>query len=329
MQYTKTGYNVVENKFYAYTSYVDLETAGFTNVAQVADFGVVVDRNAAIIAPANGKTYATMAAADKATVDKALRLNATKGLVIGHYKKDNPVLKENEYAASIKLGNAATGCWVRPYLDLGNDLVIYADPVYIPSASEYYGVAAAGNLNTVWENDSYQRLIFTQGEKANERIAGVVAKYNAAIPNTSEQIEAKDVEIVKTGVIADKKNLLKKPVVERTATNGSGTKYYELDPAAPFNTQMVLGAGFIDGKKSSDFGAVYTAKLSPKDTNDVSVRTYTVYNIKGVEVTVYGPVKTYEYSTTVKRVVNKRTFDNTTGLENTSDIPENNIAIPD
>ena len=315
MQYTKTGYNVVENKFYAYTSYVDLETAGFTNVAQVADFGVVVDRNAAIAANA-----------DAATVDKALRIGATKGLVVGHYKKDNPVLKENEYAAAIKLGNAATGCWVRPYIDLGNDLVIYADPVYIPSASEYYGVAAAGNLNTVWENDSYQRLIFTQDMAANTRINGVVAKYNAAIPNTSAQIEAKDVEIVKTGVIADKKNLLNKPTEEKTATNG--IKYTVLDATAPFNTQMVLGAGFIDGKKSSDFGAVYTAKLSPKDTNDVSVRTYTVYNIKGVEVTVYGPVKTYEYSTTVKRIVNTRSFDDTTGLENTSDDGAHNIPSP-
>lgn len=295
MKYVKSGYNVVENKFYAYTSYVDLETAGFTNVAQVADFGVVVDRNAAIAANA-----------DTATVDKALRIGATKGLVVGHYKKDNPVLKENEYAASIKLGNAATGCWVRPYIDLGNGLVIYADPVYIKSASEYYGEAAAGKLATVWENDSYQRLIFTQVEAANTRINAVAQKAG---------VEVADVEVVKTGVIADKKNLLKKPMVDKEFKDDTNEKnvgtYSVLDTNAPFNTQMVLGAGFIDGKKSSDFGAVYTAKLSPKDTNDVSVRTYTVYNIKGVEVTVYGPVKTFEYSDrdNIKRVVNTKNYD--------------------
>lgn len=328
MQYVKSGYNVVENKFYAYTSYVDLETAGFTNVAQVADFGVVLDRNAAVIAPATGGTYATMSAEDKATVDKALRIGATKGLVVGHYKKDNPVLKENEYAASIKLGNAATGCWVRPYIDLGNDLVIYADPVYIKSASEYYGEDAAGILSTQWENDSYQRLIFNQTEAAaaDARINGVVTKYNAAIPNTSAQIKATDVEVVKTGVIADKKNLLKKPMVDKEFKDSSNEEnvgtYSVLDTNAPFNTQMVLGAGFIDGKKSSDFGAVYTAKLSPKDTNDVSVRTYTVYNIKGVEVTVYGPVKTYEYSERVGRVVNTKNYDYT------GEVAPAEIAIP-
>jgi hypothetical protein len=299
-----TGYNVTENKFYAYTSYIDLETAGFTDVAQVADFGVVVDRNAAIIAPAT--TYEAMSAEDKATVDKALRLNATKGLVVGHYKKDNPVLKENEYAASIKLGNAATGCWVRPYLDLGNGLVIYADPIYIKSASEYYGEAVAGVAETKWETEKRERLIIEQTKFANQRIADFAEKAG---------VDPSKVEVVKTGVVADKNNKLKKPVIETEATI-SKTKYYVLDPAAPFNTSMILGSGYIDGKKTENFGTEkYLGKISPKGTNDISYRTYTIFKVGDVEVTVYGPVKTYEYSAKAERVVEKRTFDADYGTE--------------
>lgn len=263
----KSGYNTAENKFYVYSRYVDLETAGFTGVAQVADFGIVADREGDI-APGT----------DIAEVEKALKKETAK--VVGHYNKNNAVLKENEYAASIKLGNAATGCWVRTYVDLGNGLVIYNKPIYINSASEYYGYEAAGTIKTQLEvkdagtSNEVKRLVFTHDETANDRKNAVLAKAGAGV-------NASDIEVIKTGVVADKNNLFVQ------------------------DNKMILNAGFLDGGQSNDFDKAYSAKISPKETNDISVRTYTIYKIKGVEVTVYGPVKTFEYSDSegIKQVV--------------------------
>ncbi len=272
----KSGYNTAENKFYVYSRYVDLETAGFTGVAQVADFGIVADREGDI-APGT----------DPVEVKKALKKETAK--VVGHYNKNNAVLKENEYAASIKLGNAATGCWIRTYVDLGNGLVIYNDPIYINSASKYYGNDVAGTLSdTKWEirkgNDP--RLVFTHSNAANDRIDAFVAKAG---------VSKADVEVVRTGVVADKNNLLDK------------------------ENKMVLGSGFIDGEHRGKFSTAYSAKLTPNDTNNVSVRTYTIYKIKGavkdVEVTVYGDVKTFKYDETNKRVVDHYNDNNPVDIE--------------
>lgn len=290
MANVKSGYNTAENKFYVYTRYVDLQKAGFTNVAEVADFGIVADRSGAIDAPA----------ADVATPEEIASVKNTlkvgNGFVEGHYNKNNTVLGVNEYAASVNIGNSDTGLWVRSYIDLGNGLVIYNDPMYIKSASEYYGVGCAGTLKTEWEKkdaNNYARLVFTQNELAPSRITTATTGFAA-----KAGIDAKNIEVVKTGVVADKNNLLNKP------------------------NKMVLGSDFIDGVHKGDIKTeTYSAKLTPKETNDVSVRTYTTYKIKGekkdVEVTVYGPVTTYKYSVDSKRVVKVLGPENDDGTDDT------------
>ncbi|MBR7084227.1 MAG: hypothetical protein IKI37_03505, partial [Oscillospiraceae bacterium] len=71
------------------------------------------------------------------------------------------------------------------------------------------------------------------------------------------------------------------------------------------NTGLILGKGFVEGKKTSNFTANYTGKVSPVG-KDLIVRNYVIYEIGDTELTVYGEPKAYQYDGTFWKAINEQ-----------------------
>jgi multimeric flavodoxin WrbA len=116
-------------------------------------FGIILDKNGVL--PANdGKTenaYAT--ALEEMKVDDARFRTTTTSNASQH--------GENAYGANITPKDVFTGVWVRPYVDFGNDLIVYGEPVYFTSFNDYfaalYGVTFYDTI-TDTKNNTYKAI---------------------------------------------------------------------------------------------------------------------------------------------------------------------------
>ncbi|MBO6141644.1 MAG: hypothetical protein J6O40_07615 [Ruminococcus sp.] len=263
----KSGYVPTKNKFYAYAEFTSLDKTKNAKSLTVSDFGVIIDKTGSI------------GGADK-SADANTKLVLGNGYIEGHYNPDNEKLGKNQYAASISPKDTVTGVWVRPYVDLGDGLVVYDTPVYLNSVSEYYRASKAlfnldennyNNFDVVDQNTGKIKIAVQGMPKPTSKLAGV--------DNDDK------VTVVKAGVIVDK----------------TGEVTYAEAPA-----KLLLDSGYTEGKKTSNLvaGWTYTGKLTPQSKKFV-IRTYVIYSINGVNVPVYGDV--VEYNATTKTVTNGQT----------------------
>lgn len=298
--YVNAGYDPLQNKFYAYATFTDLNSEGFKGtVLEVSDFGVVVD-NKGVIAKGTAS----------ATVKEKLVIGGDSKLVVGHYQKGNKNLAgDNEYTANIKTYNSVTGAWIRTYLDLGGGLIVYGEPIYVQSASDYFNTfnsnsAVIGTLEATAEGGDSKKAVLNFAPNGNlSKVNTLITKAYTDAATSNKAKDAPEVTIVKTGVVLDKKGTLKQAdgtkwgINTDTSTAAATTLYPTAD------AELLLGNGFVEGKKTSGF-TTYTGKVSPA-AKDLIVRNYVVYDIGGTEVTVYGAPQAYKYdSSTTKWVLN-------------------------
>lgn len=307
--YVNAGYDVLLNKYYAYATFTDLSNEGFRDtVLEVSDFGVVVDKYGIIKSDA--------APAD---VAKNLRIGKNSKLIVGHYQKGNKNLQgDNEYTANITPANSATGVWVRPYLDLGGGLIVYGDAQYFASASDYFNnfatdqvqsINGIGTLNVSPVADSPKATVkFAPNAQLKTVQERVTAAYVASVTGNKAK-DAPTVTIKQVGVVLDKKGLLTadKKWDDTAVTAALSDKYNKVEYATTAaanvyptaNANLILGKGFIEGKKTSNFTVDYTGKVSPV-SNDLVVRNYVIYAIGDTELTVYGNPMAYKYDAASK-----------------------------
>lgn len=300
--YVNAGYDPLQNKFYAYATFTDLSSEGFKGtVLEVSDFGVVVDNKGVIAAPADNTTGALTTAT--AAAKEKLVIGGDSKLVVGHYQKGNKNLAgDNEYTANIKTYNSVTGAWIRTYLDLGGGLIVYGEPIYVQSASDYFNTFNSNSAvidtlkakaDTTTADSKKAVLTFTPNDNLS-KVNTLITKAYTDAATSNKAKDAPEVTIVKTGVVLDKKGTLKQAdgtnwenkYADKAVENAS-----ELYPTA--DAELLLGNGFVEGKKTSGFDT-YTGKVSPA-AKDLIVRNYVIYDIGGTAVTVYGAPQAYKY----------------------------------
>jgi hypothetical protein len=253
------GYNGKKGQYYVYGSYtLDAESNVKPNAVQA--FGVVVDKNG---------TFAKTE--DIQNVKDGLKIG--KGFIEG--KGGSNKMDFDEYGALINPKDSITGVWVRCYVNLGNNLVVYTDPVYIDSQSDIYKNDA--NVSVATELSGVQVKSTVSSEAS---FTGATCKYQGVIVDKTGKFLKKDVN----GDYEED---------EFAAVDGD-----YIGGAADAAQQMILGNGFIQGKKAYNKDLPYSAKITPdtyahsgtntKTNIPVVVRPYAIYTINGVDVTIYG-----------------------------------------
>lgn len=301
----KSGYDTKKNAYYVYGSYTLAEDSNVKTDA-VQGFGVVVDKKG-VFSAADGTANAGKTADGKTTVADGLKLG--KGFIEG--KSGSNKMDVDEYGAMISPYNSVTGVWVRAYVDLGNDLVVYTNPIYIKDISTIYNpqdvttdmtlglypdnrtrattksdfdnaVADAGTNRNTDVTDKTGLIAYVPGlDKV--RIGFKAFSINGVAPSYAGVI------IEKTGAFLDKED-------GKYQTNLVGEKL------ASAKTKMVIGNGYVQGKKAPNEGFYfanvtqekYRVTASAAESNiPIVARPYAIYEINGNEVVVYGdPVVT-------------------------------------
>lgn len=297
-----SGYNPLTCNTYLYANFTDLEEINkkASSTLKVSNFGCVVDNK--------GIVTDKETAAKLLVVDYDYKKNGNP-ILTGQYKKGSTQLKVNEYAANVTHVDGVTGVWARPYLDLG-DYVVYGEPVYFESDTEYFGSYVDNNngdvdarpsildhSNTAFDNvaDNLNYSYYTNVLTAKLRINRGSGIDENTITNNIDANKGRfvNVEAVKVGVVVDKYGKL---------NNDEGA----FDEETAYKKLVLGNSDFVSGAKSSglDGGAwTYTGSVTPRAKN-VAARAYTVYRIKytavsnGVEVekstdvTIYGDIVT-------------------------------------
>jgi hypothetical protein len=317
-QQVHSGYSQADAMYYVYGSYT-LEGNELVKQSAVQGFGIVVDKKGAFKAPdAAGDGY--LASDGKTKVEDGLKLG--KGFIEG--KAGSNKMDADEYGALITPSNTVTGVWVRAYIDLGQGkntngrLIVYTDPVYIEDVSSIYNynnqvgidaaVAAADDDATA--KLARNAVIFAKDTLKQRVNVNSVADLNLGANAVLKQ----------SGVIVDKSGSF---LVKYTAEGANKGKYVTGDEAtvadiegneavvdgftatnlAAAISKMVIGNGYLTGKRAVDANGAYTATFSQEKYRPTTaaaeenipavVRPFSVYEIQGKEVVIYGaPVVT-------------------------------------
>lgn len=291
---TNAGYDAEANKYVAYAKYEKLDEKKVQAV--VRDFGVVVDNKGAF-AP-NGVSTSNK----KDNVIDNLKVGA--GFIEGHNNKaKDAVLAQEEYGAKIKSKNSVTGIWVRAYVKLSDTLIVYSDPEYYETVSEYYKGGTTHSAPTTITVDGKAYTTFVAAH--NNRVANVTTGDKIATPasakiaydNTNNYYTMTfantvlssnpNYEFVAMGVVVDKSEKL----VKRDTVLVSGQPKTKFSLANDANQQLVLGNGFVEGKKTDGSKANYNGRITPDGNNIIAVRPYVTFKVDGNEVTVYGAIQ--------------------------------------
>lgn len=124
-------------------------------------FGIILDKSGVL--PANdGKTdNAFDTAVKEMKVDDTRFRTTTTSNASQH--------GENAYGANITPKDVFTGVWVRPYVDFGNDLIVYGAPVYFDSFNDYfaalYGVTFYDTITDTKNKPETYKAITVNAEK--------------------------------------------------------------------------------------------------------------------------------------------------------------------
>jgi len=317
------GYDMNSGKYVFYASYSKLDSTKIK--AEVKDFGVLVDKSNKFtkLTPEMDPYASTdlygkfVLASDKKTkIDDAFQYG--KGFIEGHFNPDNEKLGANEYGAKIKPQDSVSGVWVRGYIKLSDDLIVYSEPAYYNSVSEYYA-KAANNVNLREEDydvvrDAEGKYIRTTRQdetgvdyfakfQNNTAIANQACSFNAVAPyfqngdvayqnaagkysiNFANLVKANHskLDFVAQGVVVDKNETL---VTKEYDSDNSRYVYNWKDGYA---SKLQLGKGFVEGKKTKA-SADYSASVTPNAGKAIVIRPYVIVKVTGTEteVTIYG-----------------------------------------
>jgi hypothetical protein len=303
----KSGYSEKDGKYYVYGSYT-LEGNELVKQSAVQGFGVVVDKKGAFT------PLGTLATDDTTTVEDGLKLG--KGYIEGKAGSDK--MEADEYGALITPSNTVTGVWVRAYVDLGKsknlneNLIVYTDPVYIGDVSYLYNNMGAVKVNvtantTAAADDAAAKAV-------DNKVSFVTATGKQRVNVNSGNIA--NATLKQSGVIVDKSGsfLLKytagssvgQYVTGDVTANNAALGGHNDTVTAGFtysnfvaaSAKMILGNGYLQGKKTVDAAGGYTVTFSQDkyrvnasaaETNiPAVVRPFSIYEINGKEIVVYG-----------------------------------------
>lgn len=273
-----SGYRADTAQYYVYGCYY-LDPESNMKEDAIQRFGLIIDKNGVVDAydydaAENGEDAVKEAYAevmDKAT--KTLKLGAKKGFIEGKADKNNAKMDRDEFGAVINPANAVTGVWIREYVDFGNNLVVYTDPVFIKSVSDQYD-GYKPYVKSIDPDDA-------DSDTSNKRVITVEAE--EIYSDADAKINSADLQ--KVGVIVSNTEVLYKK-----DENGKRTDDLVDDINNKFTLENVDTYKFVTGSAKKD---EYVSKVTPGEDSRYNpiplvIRPYAVYKINGKTVTIYG-----------------------------------------
>lgn len=288
MEEARSGYWAEKNQFYAYAHY-NFDKNSKVKDSAIQGFGVVLDKNGYIpaLVDENGLAGAALVAAQAKNAEiqakaKEVLIPANKGKngILSGISKDNPKMLKNEMGVAVNPKDAVTGVWLRSFVDFGNGLIVYTDPVYIKSVSEQYADCKPGVEGK--KADNAAKINYTVTANAKGSGAAVIPKFKGA-----------NAVIKEAGVVVDKNGTLFK-------LNDAG--YYTGwvdDITTKFIADNATANGYNKGKKGIDINPatadtkIFTGhafQVTNKSGNYIKTvaRPFVVYTINGKDITIYG-----------------------------------------
>jgi hypothetical protein len=288
----QSGYNADDDSFYMYGSYTIAKDNKVVSSDAVKQFGVIADTDGIFAAPTTAKPFGEDS--QKNSVKDALKLRTDNVYAVGKADKANPVYDTDEYGLKIQRTSdrsRVTGVWTRAYVDLGDGVVVYTDPVYIASTSDYYTTKAANRV------DVYPT--------ATDLDLGIKAVNVAARPNQSNWIISinnltgvalgmirgigSTTSVKKVGVVVDNTgSLLTKDPVAKTYS------LKKIDGVDAADSRLILGAGYDQGAFNNKAPGGELKFMLPykydADGDEIPfvAREFVTLNIFGKDVTIYG-----------------------------------------
>jgi hypothetical protein len=245
-------------------------------------FGVVLDKKG-IVPGAEGADI------DKAYEAAREQLKADDTRFTTTTAKASDRHGENAYGANITPTDVFTGVWVRPYVDFGNNLIVYGEPVYFDSFNEYYTAQYGIDFESD-EVDAENYKAITTNKNGNETVEkfrffakpAVDADYGDGKWYNGDL--DRELSYEKVGVVVDKTNSVK--------------NLDKLSLANVDSKNVVSGFWKKDKVDDDQNNGVYGADLI-KTTGTINVRPYIVIDDK---LTVYGPVQSVTWDDAVEGV---------------------------
>ncbi len=273
MDEARSGYRADKNQFYAYAHY-NFDKNSKVRDSAIQGFGVVLDKNGYIPAAeynVDGEIN-TESEAYKKAKEVLIPANKGKNGILSGLSKDNPKMLKNEMGVAVNPKDAVTGVWLRSFVDFGNGLIVYTDPVYIKSVSEQY--AACKPTVECVKNPNAAKIDYTV------KATGVVPTFNN-----------KAATIKEAGLVVDKNGTLFK-------LNSEGVSEGFVDDATTkLIAENAKTYGYNKGKSTIDaipsdnvIFKGHALQVTDKSGNyyKTVARPFVVYTINGIDVTIYG-----------------------------------------
>jgi hypothetical protein len=297
MEDAKSGYWAEKNQFYAYAHY-NFDKNSKVKDSAIQGFGVVLDKNGYIPAyDADADNAGEVMAKAKEVLIPA---NKGKNGILSGISKDNPKMLKNEMGVAVNPKDAVTGVWLRSFVDFGNGLIVYTDPVYIKSVSEQYADCKPGVVGQKAANAA----------KINYTLTANVVDDNAGDAAVVPKFKGANAVIKEAGVVVDKNGTLFK-----LDDDGKYTGFVD-DITTKFIADNATANGYNKGKKGIDINpatvgtTIFTGhafQVTNKSGNYIKTvaRPFVVYTINGKDITIYGdPVVDTTGNTTYPEPVN-------------------------
>ncbi|MCR4889207.1 MAG: hypothetical protein K5979_08545 [Ruminococcus sp.] len=278
MEDAKSGYWAEKNQFYAYAHY-NFDKNSKVKDSAIQGFGVVLDKSGYIPA---GTTLDDDDEAFKKAKEVLIPANKGKNGILSGISKDNPKMLKNEMGVAVNPKDAVTGVWLRSFVDFGNGLIVYTDPVYIKSVSEQYAACKPGVVGNKAANAAKINYTVTANANGNVADAAVIPKFKGA-----------NAVIKEAGVVVDKNGTLFK-----LNDDGEYTGFVD-DITTKFIADNATANGYNKGKKGIDINpatvgtTIFTGhafQVTNKSGNYIKTvaRPFVVYTINGKDITIYG-----------------------------------------
>jgi len=275
MDEARSGYRADKNQFYAYAHY-NFDKNSKVRDSAIQGFGVVLDKNGYIPAAKydNAGNIITDSEAYKKAKEVLIPANKGKNGILSGLSKDNPKMLKNEMGVAVNPKDAVTGVWLRSFVDFGNGLIVYTDPVYIKSVSEQY--AACKPTVECVKNPNAAKIDYTV------KATGVVPTFNN-----------KAATIKEAGLVVDKNGTLFK-----LNQNGEYTGFVD-DATTKLIAENAKTYGYNKGKSTIDaipsnnvIFKGHALQVTDKSGNyyKTVARPFVVYTINGIDVTIYGNI---------------------------------------
>jgi hypothetical protein len=286
----QSGYHAADDSFFAYGSYT-LTSNEIVKASAVKKFGIIADDSGVFAAPTAAEYYGSNT--EKVSVKDGLKLRNDNLVATGSAKADNPQYDTDEYGLKLtrkSQKSKVTGIWARGYVDLGDGIIVYTDPVYISSVSDYYTKDAT---KRPLGNDEFEKNVALDitkvkfGEGANKSSKMITLTTN----NLYVKGLSSNVAIPQVGLVVDETgSLLTKDPVD-------GYKAKVIDGEYAADKRLVLDNGYKQGsfnnKTLQNQAQKFTYMQKPQvdadgDEIPLVIRPFVKLEIYGKEVTIYG-----------------------------------------